>query len=89
MKTKTLILAGRITSEALKEGRREGRREGRAEGARDAAWQAVLRALRARHGTIPEGLVEAVEQVDYISHLEMLLERAVLTSSLEEFAAGL
>jgi flagellar biosynthesis/type III secretory pathway protein FliH len=71
------------------EGRNEGRNEGRTEGARELARQAVLRALELKHQDVPQGLVEALDHIEDLTRLKALLDRAILSASVEEFAAGL
>ena len=71
------------------EGLKTGRTEGRAEGPLQAMRSAVLRALELRHGPLPEGLAEAVASITDTPTLQRLLDRAVLASSIGEFAEAL
>ena len=62
--------------------------EGKEEGVR-ALRTSVLRALEIRFGGYPEGIREAVEANNQISALERLIEAAIRSNSIEEFARGL
>ena len=89
MKTATLTLAQQIEEKGREEGREEGRQEGRQEGAREAARQSVLRALRIKHGQVPEDLRQALNRTDDLARLESLLDGAFLSASLQQFAKEL
>jgi hypothetical protein len=85
MKNKTRTLAEQL----IEHGRKEGIEKGRVEGRRESAVQAVLQALRIRHGRVPEGLADAVEEVQDLQKLELLHSGAIRSASLEEFAQSL
>ena len=51
-----------------------------------ALREAVLRALEIRHGSLPEGIREAVGAVSDRSLLERLHEGTIKAASIEEFA---
>ena len=97
MKTATLTLAQQIEEKGREEGReegrqeglQEGRQEGRQEGAREAARQSVLRALRIKHGHVPEELRQALNRTNDLARLESLLDHAFLSDSLELFTEKL
>lgn len=93
LKDKAMTLADQLREEGKIEGKREGKREGKIEGITEGQLQAfrtsVVRALEIRHGGCPEGLLEEVERVQDPSTLERLLESALRSRSLEEFAQDL
>jgi len=74
---KTMTLADRL------------REEGKLEGQMRAFRTSVLRALEIRHGSYPEGIREAIEAIDDLHRIEALLESAIRSDSLEEFARKL
>ncbi len=93
MKTKGRTLAQRLMDRGRQEGRQEGReegwQEGREEGKTEAIQRSILGVLEAKHGRVPEGLREAIEEIRDLTRLEALIARAALSESLEQFAQGL
>jgi len=85
LQTKTMTLADQLRLE----GKNEGKLEGLSEGQLRAFRAAVLRALEIRHGSYPEGIREAVEAIQDPERLETLLETAIRSHSLEDFAQKL
>jgi hypothetical protein len=81
MKTKGRTLAQRLMD--------RGRQEGREEGTTEAIQRSILGFLEAKHGRVPEGLKEAIEEIRDLTRLEALIARAALSESLEQFAQGL
>jgi predicted transposase YdaD len=81
MKTTSMTLAQQFVE--------QGRQEGRQQGALDSARQAVLQALEIKHGPLPAGLTELIEQVADLDRLKKLLQHAILSTSLEAFTAQL
>jgi len=81
LQSKTMTLADRL--------REEGKLEGKLEGQMRAFRTSVLRALEIRHGSYPEGIREAIEAIDDLHRIEALLESAIRSDSLEEFARKL
>ena len=77
LQSKTMTLADRL------------RQEGKLEGQMRAFRTSVLRALEIRHGSYPEGIREAIEAIDNLHRIEALLESAIRSDSLEEFARKL
>jgi predicted transposase YdaD len=79
--------------EGRQEGRNEGRQEGRQEGEREGAVatgrQAVLEALEIRFGPVPEGLRESIAEIDDPERLRVLHRKAIVSASMEVFAAAL
>lgn len=47
--------------------------------------EVILEALSLRFGTLPQGLVDALNQVDDVARLKQLHRSSVTTVSLEEF----
>jgi hypothetical protein len=80
LRNTTMTLAERL--------REEGKEEGQEDGLR-ALRTSVLRALEIRFGGYPEGIREAVEANNQISDVERLIEAAIRSNSIEEFASGL
>lgn len=93
LQTKTMTLADQLRQEGKLEGRLEGKLEGKLEGLSEgqlnAFRTAVLRALEIRHGSCPEGIREALEAIEDSRSLEQLLETAIRSNSLEDFAQKL
>ena len=97
LKDKAMTLADQLREEGKLEGKIEGKREGKQEGKREGITEgelrafrtSVLRALEIRHGGCPKGILEEVERVKDPSQLERLLECALRSQSLEEFAQKL
>ncbi len=80
-------------NEGRQEGRNEGRQEGRQEGERKGSVatgrQAVLEALEIRFGSVPEGLRESIAAIDDPERLRVLHRTAIVSASVEVFAAAL
>jgi predicted transposase YdaD len=93
MKNKTRTLAEQLIEhgrkEGIQKGRIQGRIEGREEGRREFAVQSVLQALRIRHGQIPEGLAEAVGEIQNLQKLGLFHYQAIRSTTLEEFTQAL
>ncbi len=85
LQSKTMTLADRLREE----GKLEGEREGILRGKREGQLRAVLHALEIRHGSYPEGIREAIEAIYDLERLEVLLESAIRSDSLEAFAQKL
>ena len=77
LKNKTMTLADRL------------REEGKIEGLLHALRGAVLRALEIRHGDYPEGIREIIETINDPATLNRLLDSAIRSNSVEEFAQNL
>jgi predicted transposase YdaD len=69
--------------------RQEGRIEGREEGALAASRQSVLEALDLRLGPIPDGLRDSLNAIADHEKLRALHRAAIVSDSLESFAASL
>jgi hypothetical protein len=92
-RTEAMTLAQQLRNEGRQEGRSEGRQEGRQEGERKGSVatgrQAVLEALEIRFGPVPEGLRESIAEIDDPARLRVLLRAAIVSASMETFAAAL
>jgi hypothetical protein len=82
LKHKAMTLADQLRAEGKLEGKQEGLTEGRLRALREA----VQRALEIRHGSLPDGVREAVEAVNDRLLLERLHEGAIKSASIEDFA---
>jgi len=89
LQTKTMTLADQLIQKGRQEGEQTGRQTGLSEGELRAFRTAVLRALEIRHGSYPEGIREALEAIQDPKQLELLLETAIRSTSLEAFAEKL
>ena len=69
--------------------RQEGRQEGRQEEQIFSKQQAVIEVLEARFEQVPEGLREAIENIDDLPKLTQLLACAARCPDLEAFATAL
>jgi predicted transposase YdaD len=65
------------------------RQEGRQEGTLAASRQSVLEALDLRFGPIPDGLRDSLNAIADPEKLRALLRAAIVSDSLEAFAASL
>ncbi len=86
------MLAERViewTKEWKQQGLEEGRREGLQQGQLAAARESVLAALELRFGRPPIELEDAINRIEDLTKLRVLLRRAILASSLDEFTAEL
>ena len=81
LQTKTMTLADQL--------RLEGKEEGLSEGQLRAFRTAVQRNLEITHGSCPEGIREALDAINDPKRLELLLESAIRSESLEAFAQKL
>ena len=88
-----MTLAQQLRNEGRQEGRNEGRQEGRQEGERKGSVatgrQAVLEALEIRFGPVPEGLRESIAAIGDPERLRVMLRTAMVSASMETFAAAL
>ena len=69
--------------------RQEGRQEGRMEERTHSRRQSVLEALDLRFGPIPDGLRDSLNAIADPEKLRALLRAAIVSDSLESFAASL
>ena len=84
-RTSAMTLAQHLRQEGRIEGRIEGREDGRMEERR----QSVLEALDLRFGPIPDGLRDSLNAISDPEKLRALLRAAIVSDSLESFAASL
>jgi predicted transposase YdaD len=75
--------------EGIQEGFNTGKQEGRHEGTLAASRQSVLEALDLRFGPIPDGLRDSLTAIADPEKLRALLRAAIVSDSLESFAASL
>jgi hypothetical protein len=75
--------------EGIKTGELKGREDGRHEGTLAASRQSVLEALDLRFGPIPDGLRDSIEAIADPEKLRALHRAAIISDSLESFAASL
>ena len=66
----------------------KGREEGRVEGDLRTKRADLLRILRLRFGEVPAALEAGVEAIEAPAALDTLLDRAVLSKSLDEITLG-
>jgi hypothetical protein len=78
-----------LADQLILKGKIEGELKGKQEGQLHAFRTAVLRLLKVRHGSCPEGIREALESIDDPARLEALIESAFRSESLESFAQNL
>jgi len=76
-------------SQGMSQGMSEGLSKGRFEGQLHAMRSAILRALELKHGQVTRGVAEAVASITDEPTLQNLHDRAILSSSIEEFAQHL
>lgn len=69
--------------------RQEGRQEGRREEQIRSKQQSVIEVLETRFEKVPEGLIEAIENINDLPRLTQLLASAARCPDLEAFAASL
>jgi predicted transposase YdaD len=69
--------------------RQEGRQEGRREEQIHSKQQSVMEVLETRFEQVPEGLIEAIENINDLPKLTQLLASAARCTDLEAFAASL
>ena len=103
LQSETMTLADQFREEGKKEGLSQGLNLGREEGRLCAMRDFILRTLDLKygavpqghgalpqgHGGVPQGIREALELIVDAPRLEILLENAVRSSSLEDFAQKL
>jgi hypothetical protein len=75
--------------EGIQEGFKSGKQEGRHEGTLAASRQSVLEALDLRFGPIPDGLRDSLNAIADPERLRALHRAAIISDSLESFAASL
>jgi predicted transposase YdaD len=75
--------------EGFNTGKQEGRMEGELKGTLAASRQSVLEALDLRFGPIPDGLRDSLNAIADPEKLRALLRAAIVSDSLESFAASL
>ena len=82
---------GRIEGrqDGIQEGFKSGELKGRQEGTLSASRQSVLEALDLRFGPIPDGLRDSLEAIADPEKLRALHRAAIVSDSLESFAASL
>jgi hypothetical protein len=93
LRTSAMTLAQQLRQEGIQEGFKtgelKGREDGRNEGTLAASRQSVLEALDLRFGPIPDGLRDSIEAISDPERLRALLRAAIVSDSLESFAASL
>lgn len=75
--------------DGIQEGFHSGKEEGRMEERTHSRRQSVLEALDLRFGTIPDGLRDSIEAIADPEKLRALHRAAIVSDSLESFAASL
>jgi hypothetical protein len=92
-RTSAMTLAQHLRQEGRQEGIQEGELKGLQEGERKgtlaASRQSVLEALDLRFGPIPDGLRDSLNAIADPEKLRALLRAAIVSDSLESFAASL
>jgi hypothetical protein len=92
-RTSAMTLAQHLRQEGRQEGIQEGELKGLQEGERKgtlaASRQSVLEALDLRFGPIPDGLRDSLNAIADPEKLRALLRAAIVSDSLEAFAASL
>jgi hypothetical protein len=89
LRTSAMTLAQQLRQEGRIEGREEGELKGRADGRIEERRQSVLEALDLRFGPIPDGLRDSLNAIADPEKLRALLRAAIVSDSLESFAASL
>ncbi len=84
-----MTLAERLIQRGRNEGISQGISKGRFEGQLQAMRSAVLRALELKHGQVPQRLAKAVASIADEPTLQRMHDRAILSSSLAQFAQNL
>ncbi len=85
----TMTLAQRIREEGREEGLEQGREQGRDQGIGQGMRRAICNLLEVRFQTVPGGLLEELDRIEDLSHLDALLKNAARCASLDDFAAAL
>jgi predicted transposase YdaD len=82
---------GRIEGrqDGIQEGFKSGELKGRHEGTLAASRQSILEAFDLRFGPIPDGLRDSIEAIVDPEKLRALHRAAIVSDSLESFAASL
>ena len=92
-RTAAMTLAQKLRQDGIQEGfatgKQEGREDGRMEERTHSRRQSVLEALDLRFGTIPDGLRDSIEAIADPEKLRALHRAAIISDSLESFAASL
>ena len=84
-----MTLAQHLRQEGFTTGKQEGRQEGRLEERTHSSRQSILEALDLRFGPIPDGLRDSLNAIADPDKLRALLRAAIVSDSLESFAASL
>ena len=71
--------------EGREEGRQEGREEGRVQGRKDEARRAILQVLKSRFGEASDDISSALDTIEDLRELEVLLGQAAVCENLETF----
>jgi hypothetical protein len=85
LRTSAMTLAQQLRQEGFATGKQEGRLEERTHSRR----QSVLEALDLRFGPVPDGLRDSIEAIADPEKLRALHRAAIVSDSLESFAASL
>jgi hypothetical protein len=88
-RTSAMTLAQHLRQEGRQEGIQEGFKTGELKGTLAASRQSVLEALDLRFGPIPDGLRDSLNAIADPEKLRALLRAAIVSDSLESFAASL
>jgi predicted transposase YdaD len=75
--------------DGIQEGFATGKQEGREDGRMEERRQSVLEALDLRFGPIPDGLRDSLNDITDPEKLRALHRAAIISDSLESFAAAL
>jgi flagellar biosynthesis/type III secretory pathway protein FliH len=89
IQSSAMTLEQQFRQEGRQEGHQEGRQEGHQEGQIFSKQQAVIEVLETRFEQVPEGLIEAIENINDLPKLTQLLASAARCTDLEAFAASL
>jgi predicted transposase YdaD len=89
IQSSAMTLEQQFRQEGRQEGHQEGRQEGHQEGQIFSKQQAVIEVLETRFEQVPEGLIEAIENIDDLPKLTQLLASAARSTDLKAFAAAL
>jgi hypothetical protein len=89
LRTSAMTLAQQLRQEGIQEGFAIGKQEGRLEERTHSRRQSVLEALDLRFGPIPDGLRDSLNAIADPEKLRALHRAAIVSDSLEAFAASL
>jgi hypothetical protein len=84
-----MTLAQHLRQEGIQEGFKTGELKGRMEERTHSRRQSVLEALDLRFGPIPDGLRDSLNAIADPERLRALHRAAIISDSLESFAASL